>query len=33
MSKHRFTTALIIGSGSGLSASLARLLAGQGLKA
>lgn len=32
MSKLRFTTALIIGSGSGLSASLARLLAGQGLK-
>lgn len=32
MSKLRFTTALIIGSGSGLSASLARLLAEQGLK-
>jgi NAD(P)-dependent dehydrogenase (short-subunit alcohol dehydrogenase family) len=32
MPKLHFTTALIIGSGSGLSASLARLLAGQGLK-
>ncbi len=32
MSKPRFTTALIIGSGSGLSASLARLLAQQGLR-
>lgn len=32
MSKLRFTTALIIGSGAGLSASLARLLAEQGLK-
>ncbi|MFZ5674088.1 MAG: SDR family NAD(P)-dependent oxidoreductase [Pseudomonadota bacterium] len=32
MSKLRFTTALIIGSGSGLSASLARLLSEQGLK-
>lgn len=32
MAKLRFTTALIIGAGSGLSASLARLLAGQGLK-
>jgi NAD(P)-dependent dehydrogenase (short-subunit alcohol dehydrogenase family) len=32
MSKIRFTTALIIGSGAGLSASLARLLAGQGFK-
>lgn len=32
MSKLRFTSALIIGSGSGLSASLARLLAGEGLK-
>src|SRR5918992_3766240 len=32
MPKLRFTTALIIGSGSGLSASLARQLAGQGLK-
>jgi len=32
MSKLRFTTALIIGSGSGLSASLARLLAEQGLR-
>jgi NAD(P)-dependent dehydrogenase (short-subunit alcohol dehydrogenase family) len=32
MSKLRYTSALIIGSGSGLSASLARLLASQGLK-
>lgn len=32
MPKLRFTTALIIGSGAGLSASLARLLASQGLK-
>lgn len=32
MAKLRFTSALIIGSGSGLSASLARLLARQGLK-
>jgi NAD(P)-dependent dehydrogenase (short-subunit alcohol dehydrogenase family) len=32
MSKLRFTTALIIGAGSGLSASLARLLASRGLK-
>lgn len=32
MSKLRFTTALIIGSGSGLSAALARLLAEQGLR-
>ncbi|TMJ41003.1 MAG: SDR family NAD(P)-dependent oxidoreductase [Alphaproteobacteria bacterium] len=32
MSKPRFTAALIIGAGSGLSASLARLLAQQGLK-
>ncbi len=32
MTKPRFSSALIIGSGSGLSASLARLLAEQGLK-
>lgn len=32
MSKLRFTTALIIGSGSGLSASLARLLSEKGLR-
>lgn len=32
MSKPRYTSALIIGAGSGLSASLARLLASQGLK-
>jgi NAD(P)-dependent dehydrogenase (short-subunit alcohol dehydrogenase family) len=32
MSKPRYTSALIIGSGSGLSASLARLLAKQGIK-
>jgi NAD(P)-dependent dehydrogenase (short-subunit alcohol dehydrogenase family) len=32
MSKLRYTSALIIGAGSGLSASLARLLASQGLK-
>jgi NAD(P)-dependent dehydrogenase (short-subunit alcohol dehydrogenase family) len=32
MTKPRFTTALIIGAGSGLSASLARLFARQGLK-
>ena len=32
MSKLRYTSALIIGAGSGLSASLARLLARQGLK-
>jgi len=32
MSKLRYTSALIIGSGAGLSASLARLLASQGLK-
>ena len=32
MTEHRFTTALVVGAGSGLSASLARALASEGIK-
>ena len=32
MPKPKYETALIVGAGSGLSASLARLLAGEGLR-